>query len=48
MRQILNESISMYDVQSDKVMNLEAMQKKCGYTPARGDRSSNADGGHHG
>ncbi len=33
LRQILDESISMYDVQSDEVMDLEAMQKKCGYTP---------------
>jgi DNA polymerase-1 len=33
LRQILDESVSMYDVQSDEVMDLEAMQKKCGYTP---------------
>jgi DNA polymerase-1 len=33
LRQILDESISMYDVQSDEVMDLAAMQRKCGYTP---------------
>jgi len=52
LRQILNGSTKMYDVQSDEVMDLAALEQKCGYTPAEaieiqtlmGDSTDNVPG----
>jgi len=52
LRQVLTDSIHMYDVQSNDVMDLAAMEKKCGYTPAEaieiqtlmGDSTDNVPG----
>jgi DNA polymerase-1 len=52
LRQVLTDSIHMYDVQSNDVMDLAAMEKKCGYSPAEaievqtlmGDSTDNVPG----